>query len=69
MRFARIKHVGGSEFKIKHLTICLRPSASRRSFVFWQSQGLPVEFRPDINALALLGIELRTSPRATELPA
>jgi hypothetical protein len=33
-----------------------------------QSQGLPVEFRPDINPLAILSIELRTTPRADALP-
>jgi hypothetical protein len=31
-------------------------------------QGLPVEFRPDISPLALLGLQLRTEARATEAP-
>jgi hypothetical protein len=33
-----------------------------------QSQGLPVEHRPDISPLALLGLKLVTAPRADALP-
>jgi hypothetical protein len=33
-----------------------------------QSQGLPVEHRPDISPLALLGVRLVTTPRADALP-
>jgi hypothetical protein len=40
------------------------------SWFVWQaqSQGLPVEHRPDISPLALLGVRLVTTPRVTEAP-